>query len=430
MEDDTGWQKLTALCDGIGPRICGSPALDRAVKWAASEMKESGLQNVQTPLVKIPHWVRGEESVTLLSPYHQRLSMLGLGGSIGTPAAGITAGVVAVSTFADLDRLDPQQVAGKIVVFNPPWEGYGRTVAYRWSGADHASKLGAIAVLIRSVTPFSLRTPHTGSMEYSGDVPKIPAAAVSVEDAALLQRLYQEGRDVKVHLYMEAKTLPDADGANVIGQIPGREHPEEVVVVGGHLDSWDVGQGAHDDAAGCIIALQAASLIHSLGLQPRRTLRVVFWTNEESGLAGGKAYRNWIGPELRNHVAAIEIDSGCERAVGFSFGLHNGDSGSDDAQQQAALAKAREISRLLDCLQTGAVTAGGGGADISPLAREGVPAFGLRTVGLHYFDWHHSPADTLDKINPNDFRINVATVAVMAYVLADMPERFPNAEAR
>jgi Zn-dependent M28 family amino/carboxypeptidase len=283
------------------------------------------------------------------------------------------------------------------------------------AGASRAGRLGAVAALVRSVTPISLQSPHTGAMDYEANVPKIPTAAVTIEDAEMIQRLTDSGAEVRVHLEMEARTLPDADSADVIGEIPGREHPEEVVVIGGHLDSWDVGQGAQDDGSGIMTALAAANLIHKLGLQPRRTLRVVFWTNEENGGAGSKAYREWVGSKIHDHVAAIEMDGGAEKPVGFGF------SGSN-----AAMDKVQQAGALLESIGAGAVQRGGGGADIAPLMHDGVPGLGLRTVGTHYFDWHHSQADTVDKVDPHDFRLNVASMAVMAYALAEMPERLPS----
>jgi Zn-dependent M28 family amino/carboxypeptidase len=291
---------------------------------------------------------------------------------------------------------------------------YGRTVIYRHSGPSRAAKLGAVAVLVRSITPLALQLPHTGSMEYSADAPQIPAAAVTIEDATLMQRLTDAGGTVTVNLRMEAHTEPDADSANVIGEIPGSEKPEEVVAIGGHLDSWDVGAGAQDDGSGCITALEAVHLIKKLGLKPRRTLRVVFWVNEENGGAGGKAYREWIGDQLKNHVAAIEMDGGAERPVGFGI--------SAGAETNAAVARLREVGTLLDRIGAGSITSGGGGADIGPIMTGGVPGLALRTVGTHYFDWHHTRADTLDKIDLEDFRRNIAAMAVMAYILADMPE--------
>ncbi len=412
--DHDGLDKLSYLCDRIGNRLSGSAGLEKAVAWAATQMKADGLVNVATPLVRVPHWVRGNESAALLEPVSRPLTMLGLGGSVATPKKGITAEVLPVSNFEELEKKGREAVQGKIVLFNVPYEGYGRTVAYRTSGASRSARLGALAVLVRSVTPISLQTPHTGALEYSPGAPRIPAAAVTIEDATLIQRLVDAGNTVKVHLEMEARTLPDADSANVVGEIPGSEKPEEIVVIGGHIDSWDVGAGAQDDGSGIITCLEAAHLIVKLGLHPRRTLRVVFWTNEENGGAGGLAYREWVGDQAANHVAAIEMDGGAEKPTGFGI------SGRGDAQ--ALLGKVRDIGKLLEKIDAGSIQPGGGGADIAPLMKDGVPGLAVRTVGTHYFDWHHSPADTADKVKPEDLRANIAAIAVMAFILADMPE--------
>jgi hypothetical protein len=334
------------------------------------------------------------------------LTILGLGGSIATPKRGITAAVVPVSSFEDLDKKGRAAIEGKIVLFNVPYEGYNRTVVYRTAGPSRAARLGAVAALVRSVTPLSLQSPHTGALEYADGFPRI-------QDALLIQRLVDAGNPVVAHLEMEAHMLPDADSANVIGEIPGRERPDEVVVIGGHLDSWDVGAGAQDDGSGCITALEAAHIIHALGLKPRRTLRVVFWTNEENGGAGGEAYRTWAGGTVKNHVAAIEMDGGAEKPVGFGL--------SSSGDLQTMLGRVREIGTLLDRVDAGAIQPGGGGADIAPIMMDGVPGLALRTVGTHYFDWHHSRADTTDKVKIEDLRANIAAMAVMAYVLADMP---------
>jgi Zn-dependent M28 family amino/carboxypeptidase len=413
LSDQGGMDKLAYLCDRIGNRLSGSPGLEKAVAWAAAQMKADGLTNVVTPRVKVPHWVRGNESAALLEPVNRPLTILGLGGSIATPKRGITAEVVPVASFEDLDHRSRASIEGKIVLFNVPYEGYNRTVAYRTTGPSRAARLGAVAALVRSVTPLSLQSPHTGALEYSDGFPKIPAAAVTIEDALLIQRLVDTGNPVVAHLEMEAHTLPDADSANVIGEIPGRERPDEIVVIGGHLDSWDVGAGAQDDGTGCITALEAAHIIHALGLTPRRTLRVVFWTNEENGGAGGEAYRAWAGATVKNHVAAIEMDGGAEKPTGFGLSA-NGDL-------QAVLGRVREIGTLLDRIDAGSIQPGGGGADIAPIMIDGVPGLALRTVGTHYFDWHHSRADTTDKVKIEDLRANIAAMAVMAYVLADMP---------
>jgi hypothetical protein len=432
LEDREGLERLRYLCDQIGNRLSGSAALERAIQWSAEEMKKAGLTNVQTPPVKVPHWVRGKESATMLIPIEKPLLMLGLGMSVGTPPEGITADVIAVSSFDELTALGKSKVAGKIVLFNPTWEGYGPTVQYRGSGASRAAELGAVAALVRSMTGNSLATPHTGALNYTAGVAKIPAAAITVEDAAMIHRLVKDNIPVKVKLMMEAKQLPDADSHNVIGEIRGREKPEEVVVLGGHIDSWDLGQGANDDGSGIMATFQAVALIQKLGLKPRRTIRVVFWVNEENGGTGGRAYRAMVGEDAKNHVAAIEMDGGAEKPVGFGFGT-GGDGGgrrrggaagvSTRQTSSASFQRAVEIGRLLESIEGGKMIPGGGGADIAPLLAAGVPGFGVRTVGTHYFDWHHTNADTFDKIVPREFQLNVASLAVLSYVLADMPER-------
>jgi hypothetical protein len=419
LTDEGGWRKLEYLCDRIGHRIAGSASLERAIEWAAAELRRDGLENVQTPPVQVPHWVRGEESARLVAPVDAPVFMLGLGGSIATPAEGLTAEVVAVSSYDELEALGADRVQGRIVLYNVPWQGYGRTVEYRNGGAVRASKLGAVASLVRSVTPLSLRDPHTGAMQYDPAVPPIPHAAVSVEDALRIARLIDAGNTVRLCLKMSAGTLPDVDSANVIGELPGRDRPGEIVVLGGHIDSWDVGQGAQDDGCGFVACWQAVVLMKQLGLVPRRTVRLVFWTDEEHGGAGATAYRKWIGDALKDHVAAIEMDSGSERPVGFGCSI----AGAADDVMNRALLRAKQIGRLLEGIGAGEMSKGGGGADIAPLLHEGVPGFGHRTVGQRYFEWHHSQADTLDKIDPRDFRLNVASLAVLAYVLADMPGR-------
>ncbi|MDQ6678254.1 MAG: M20/M25/M40 family metallo-hydrolase [Acidobacteriota bacterium] len=433
LESDAGMNRLEYLCDRIGNRLSGSSSLEKAIDWASAEMTRAGLENVRKLPVKVPHWVRGQESATLLNPLERPLFMLGLGDSVGTPAGGITADVVAVSDFEELAALGKDKVAGKIVVFNAPYVSYGQTVAYRAAGPSRAAALGAVAVLVRSITPFSLRSPHTGALQYDPNVNKIPAAAVSIEDAESLARLVKSGASVRVRLNMEAKMLPDADSFDVIGEIPGSEKPEEIVVLGGHIDSWDIGQGAQDDGSGIMAALEAVSLIKKAGLRPSRTIRVAFWTNEENGGAGGRAYAKWAGDPAQTHVAAIEMDGGAEKPVGFGFGSGGGGRRSrrpmvpGDVETppttEAAFARAVEIGKLLDGIEAGSMQRGGGGSDIGPLMAAGVPGFGMATVGTHYFDWHHTNADTFDKVNPHDFKLNVAALAVLSYVLADMPER-------
>ena len=435
LADTEGYARLQFLTDHIGKRLSGSDSLTRATTWAAQAMRDAGLQNVTMQPVMVPHWVRGAESAVLTAPVTKPLHMLGLGMSVGTPPGGLTAPIVVVPDFATLDRLGRPAIQGKIVVFNAPYKGYGQTVMYRTAGPSRAAALGAVAVLVRSITPLAMQTPHTGTTVYDPKQPKIPAAALSIEDALLLDRLAHEAGNapVTVHLQMEAHQLPDAPSFNIYGDLPGSEHPEQIVDVGGHIDSWDVGQGAQDDGSGITAALAAANLIHKLNLHPKRTIRVVFWVNEENGGAGGKAYLAGLGDKVQNHVAAIEMDGGAEQPTGYGYGsagfnrraTPTGPAPTPQltAAEQQSLAQLQQIATLLTPVGASTVKAGGGGSDISPLMGAGVPGLGEMTTGAHYFDWHHTEADTLDKVDPQDFRKNVASLAVMTYVLADMPDR-------
>lgn len=419
LADHEGYDRLTYLCYRIGNRLSGSPSLQRAIEWSAEQMKAAGLSNVRILPVKVPHWVRGAESARLVAPVEKPLHMLGIGMSVATPPGGITADVVAVSTFEELDKLGREHVQGKIVAYNYQFQGYGPARNYRSAGASGAAKLGAVAVLVRSATGLAMQIPHTGELEYDEGAPKIPAASISPEDAAMLAKLAADGGPVRVHLEMNARMEPDVESGDVIGEIPGKTHPEEVVVIGGHIDSWDVGQGAQDDGGPVMECLEALALMKKLGLQPARTLRVAFWVNEENGARGGEAYRQFVGDQIHQQVAALETDGGAEAPRGFGAGV--------DQKSQEVM---REIARLLERIGSTEVTAGGGGTDIEALIRDGVPGISERTSGVHYFDWHHTEADTLDKVDPQEFRKNVAALAVMSYVLADMPGRLVSTRGR
>ena len=412
LTSNRAYARLAHLTDHIGNRLSGSKGLERAIEWAIAEMKSDGLDNVRAEKVMVPHWVRGEESLEVLTPFPRKLTVLGLGNSVATPAEGSAAEAVVVRTFDELDALG-ERVRGKIVVYNAPFTNYGATVQYRIAGASRAARYGAIAVLVRSITPVSLQTPHTGAMIYDETQPKIPAAAVTLEGAELLQRMYDRGERPTLRLKMEAKFLPDAESANVVAEIKGSEMPDEVVLISGHFDSWDVGQGAHDDGGGCIIAWEAVRLLKELGLRPRRTIRVVLYTNEENGLRGGNAYRDAHRAELSKHVLAVESDSGVYRPRGFGLAA--------TAPPQAR-ANLQAIASLLAGIGADLVDADGGGADIGPIMREGVVGASFDVDGSHYFDIHHTPADTLDKIDPKNLALCVATMAVVAYTVADMPQ--------
>ena len=417
LKDSTSWNRLAEMTEKFGNRLSGTPALEQTIDWVIATMKEDGLQNVRGEPVMVPVWVRGAESAQLVSPRAQNLPMLGLGGSIATPPGGITADVMVVGSFSDLTA-KAAQAAGKIVLFDVPFTNYGETVQYRARGAAAAAKVGAVAALVRSVTPYSQRTPHTGAMNYDSTVRRIPAAAITVEDAEMIHRMLDRGERVRVKLTMSAKTMPDAPSRNVMGEIVGSEKPDEVVVFGGHIDSWDVGRGAMDDGGGVVVAWEAVKLLKRLGLKPKRTIRVVGWTNEENGGRGGQGYRDAHKAEVEKHVLAIESDGGVFRPQGFSFG------GSD-----AALEILKQVGSLLDRIEAGSIIKGGGGADIGPIMALGVPGLGLNVDGTKYFWYHHTEADTIDKLDPNDMARCVAAMAVMAYVVADMSETLPRGAA-
>lgn len=414
LTDDTAYRRLAWLTDRIGNRLSGSDSLQRAIEWAASEMRRDGLDDVHTERVMVPHWVRGEESLELVSPVSRKLSMLGLGDSVGTPAGGVTAEAVVVHSFDELEALG-EKLRGKIVVYNVPFTNYGATVQYRASGPSRAAGYGAVAAIVRSVTPVSLQTPHTGGLRYDDAQPKIPAAAATIEAVEMIERMQQRGEHPRLHLTMGAHFLPDAESANVVAEIKGREKPEEVVLIGGHIDSWDVGQGAQDDGGGIVATWEAVRLLKKLGLRPRRTIRVVLFTNEENGARGGAAYADAHKSELPNHILAVESDSGVFRPTGFGL--------SEKATPQAR-ADFNEIAKLLTGLRADHINPDGEGTDIAPMMQAGVTGASLDVDGTHYFDIHHTQADTFDKVNPQELASCVAALAVMAYVVADMPERF------
>ncbi len=412
-ETDFAHQRLAELCDTFGPRFSGTTNLEAAIDWALAKMKADGLENVHGEDVMVPHWVRGGESAEMLEPVHKKLPMLGLGGSVATPKKGITAPVLVVRSFEDLKQR-AGEARGKIVLFNAPFVSYGQTVAYRGSGASQAARAGAVASLVRSITPFSLQTPHTGMMTYEDGVPRIPHAAITIEDAEQLQRWQERGKQVVVRLSMSARLLPDAHSRNVVAEIVGREKPDEIVLVSGHLDSWDVTPGALDDGGGVVSAWEAVRLMHELGMRPRRTVRVVLWVNEENGLRGAKTYAERHRQELPKHVLAIESDRGAFQPTGFTF------QGGEQAKAIIGQAGA-----LLEGIQADKIVPGGGGSDVEQLAPAGVPVMELTVEDSKYFWFHHTAADTPDKVNPRELSQCAAAMAVMAYVIADWPDSLP-----
>jgi len=415
--DSAAYRRLGRLVDTFGHRLSGSASLEAAIDWILDLMKADGLQNVRGEPVMVPHWVRGEESAELVKPRRARLAMLGLGMSVGTPKAGITAPVLVVSSLDELQQR-AADAKGKIVLLDVPFTDYVATRKVRTDGPSAAARVGAVACLIRSVASSSIRSPHTGQTRYDSTGARIPAAALSVEDAAMLHRFQDRGEPMVLTLRMGARMLPDAPSRNVVAEIVGREKPDEVVVVGGHIDSWDVGQGAMDDAGGSVAAWEAVRLMQRLNLRPRRTVRVVLWTNEENGGAGSKAYATSQGAQIAKHVLAIESDNGVFNPKGYI--LAGSDSSAAVVQQVAGLMQPINATGVQRVSESPA-------ADITPLAEQGVPAMELDVDGGRYFWYHHSEGDMLDKLDPAEMARCVAAMAVMAYVVADLPDPLPHA---
>lgn len=412
--DDFSWQRLAELTDLHGARFSGSANLDRAIAWAVAAMKADGLENVRTEPVMVPRWVRGVESAEIVDPPHHRVEILGLGGTVATPPGGIEADVLPVTSFDDL-RTKQAEARGRIVLFDVPYTNYGETVTYRTTGARTAAQYGAVAVLVRAVGPIGLRTAHTGSVNYTPGQPAIPAAALSAEDSNRIVRLAARGRRVRMRLVTSGRYEADVESANVVGEIVGRERPDEIVLVGGHIDSWDVGTGASDDGAGSVVTWEAARLMKALGIRPRRTVRVVLWTNEENGLRGANAYADRYRSAAADHVFALESDSGVFAPASLGF------TGSPAARMMM-----NQIATLLAPLGMSSITSGGGGADIGPIAEAGnVPTMAYLGDEGRYFVIHHTPADTIERITRDEMSRAAAAIAVVTYAVAEMPERLP-----
>jgi Zn-dependent M28 family amino/carboxypeptidase len=427
LADDYAFRQVAHLTENIGPRLSGSPQASAAVDYVADQLRQLGLE-VRLEEVRVPHWIRGAETAELteypgqVAGTTQKLVLTALGGSISTPANGINADVVVVNDFDELKAMGRQNVAGKIVLFNARFDkqkaaaglsfvAYGEAVRYRAAGAKAAAELGAVASLIRSVGSADFRLPHTG-FSYPGG---IPAGAVTAEDGDLIAHLAAQGK-VRMHLTITPQTLPDTTSHNVIADLKGSEHPEQVIVVSGHLDSWDLGTGAIDDAAGVAVAMETAEILHKLHLRPKRTLRVIAWMDEENGGAGSQAYSKDHLAEFPEHVACIESDGGAAHPLGF-----------DVKMAPQAIELLRPVTSVLESFGTTAIRPSTypPGADISAMSQAGVPAIGILQDGRTYFHYHHTAADTLDKIVPSELRENAAAMAVMGYALANMKDPLP-----
>ena len=414
LSDDFAWRRLAELTDTFGHRFSGSDSYQRAAEWAMATMRADGFDSVRSEPVMVPRWIRGQESADITHPGQHPLVMIGLGGTVATPPSGTEADVLVVASFDDL-RARADAARGKIVLFNVPYSSYAETVTYRTNGARIAAQYGAVAALVRSVGPVGLRTPHTGSVNYVAGTPAIPAASLAAEDANRIARLAARGERVTVRLLTSGRLEGDELSANVVGELRGRERPDEIVLVGAHFDSWDVGTGASDDGVGCIITWEAVRLLKQLGVRPRRTIRVVLFANEENGLRGANAYAERYASTAGDHVFAMESDSGVFWPATLGF------SGSAAARSQML-----QIASLLTPLGLQEVAAGGGGADIGPIAQAGnVPTVAYLGDASKYFVIHHTAADTVERITPDEVAKAAAAIAVVSYVVAEMPERLP-----
>jgi carboxypeptidase Q len=427
LSDDYAYREVSHLTENIGARSSGSPQANAAAEYVAEELRQLGLE-VHLQPVTVPHWVRGTETAALVeypgqvAGTTQKIILTALGGSTSTGADGMTTEVVVVDSFEELQALGREKIAGKIVLFNEPFDkqkaaagfafaAYSDAVRYRGAGPKAAADLGAVAALVRSVGSADFRLPHTGFSVPAG----IPAGAVTAEDADLIAHLASEGK-VRMHLTLTPQKLPDETGYNVIADLKGSEHPDEIVVVSGHLDSWDLGTGAIDDGAGVVIAMETAELLQRLHLRPARTLRVIAWVDEETGGAGSQAYTKEYSADFSHHVAAIESDAGAAHPFGFDVKI-----------SPAAIELLHPVQNVLSSIGATLLqpSSEAPGADITPMSDAGVPAFGVMEDGRTYFYYHHTAADTLDKIVPGELRENAAAMAVLAYALTNMTYPLP-----
>jgi hypothetical protein len=427
---DYAYKRTAYMTNNIGPRLSGSAQSLQAEKYVADEMRKLGLEVTLQP-VKVPHWVRGKETGELIefpgmaTGTTQKIALTALGGSVATPETGLVADIVVVTGMDELNRLGVAGVRGKIVLFNTKFDrelqasgfgsqAYGQAVQFRGAGPAAAGRFGAVGVLVRSAGGSQNRLAHTGGTRYQEGITPIPAAAVSSEDADLIAHLVAEGK-TSIRLVLTPKTLPEATNHNVIADLRGSEKPDEVVIISGHLDSWDLGTGALDDATGVAVAMQVPFLLKQLGITPKRTIRVIAYANEENGLRGGEGYLAAEKANIAKQFAAIESDLGASHPVGIYF-----------AGKLEVVAYLNPISQVLRS-QGAALTQqqGGVGADIGPLTQQGVPSFAPWFNTQTYFNYHHTAADTLDKVNPKELQELGSLMAVLAYGLANLEQPLP-----
>ncbi|MEA5402561.1 M20/M25/M40 family metallo-hydrolase [Arcicella sp. DC2W] len=420
LSNGKSYEWLRDLTSNVGPRLSGSEGAKKAVQWGKTLLESGGYDRVFLQDVMVPHWVRGakEEGYILDGKQKIKVPLVALGGSIATPKKGITAEVIEVKTFQELRALGKEKCEGKIIFFNRPmdptkintFEAYGQAGDQRRSGANEASKLGAIGVIIRSLSSTENDFPHTGSMVYATGVPLIPAAALSTNAATLLSKTLKENPNTKFYFKQSCETLPDAPSHNVVAEIKGSEHPEEIIVVGGHLDSWDLAQGAHDDGTGIVQSMEVARLFKNLGIKPRHTIRIVLFMNEENGNRGGVKYAELAKQNNEKHIFALESDNGGFTPRGFGM----------QGASAELLAKVQSYRTLLAPYGLHEIERGGGGVDIGPLAPQGTVLIGFKPDAQRYFEYHHASNDTFDTVNQRELEMGAASMASLIYLLDNL----------
>ncbi len=412
------YEMLHDLTTKIGPRLSGSPGAAAAVEWSRHVMEDFGFDSVWLQPVMVPHWVRGQKEIARIVNSKKMgsldLHVSALGGSVGTGPSGVSSTIVEVKNFDELKTLGTKHLQGKIVFFNRPMDAtkintfaaYGGAVDQRGGGASEAAKYGAIAVIVRSMGSTLEDYPHTGSLRYTPLVPMIPAVAVSTKHAELLSKLLKEEKDLNVYIETHCQILEDSPSYNVVGEIKGGEYKDEIILVGGHLDSWDLGQGAHDDGAGCVHSIEVLRLFKQMGYKPKRTLRAVMFMNEENGLRGGQKYAELAEKNKEKHIVAIESDRGGFTPRGFTV-----------PSDEKAKEKVRSWKPLLEPYGLSDFSQVGGGADIGPLAPQGVPLMGFLPDSQRYFNYHHTAEDTIDKVNKRELELGSASMAALVYLI-------------
>lgn len=410
------YKTLTHLTKKIGPRLSGSEGAAKAVQFTKKTMEAYGFDRVFLQDVMVPHWVRGKKEEAFIESGKQKITVpiAALGGSVATPANGVKAEVIEVKSFEELKALGTEKIKGKIVLFNRPmdvtkintFEAYGGAVNQRGGGASEAAKYGAIGAIVRSMTILQDNNPHTGGMRYATGIPMIPTAAISTNGANLLSKMLKENPKTQFFFKQNCETLPDAPSHNVVGEIKGSEKPDEIIVVGGHLDSWDLAEGAHDDGTGCVQSIEVLRTLKALGIKPKRTIRVVMFMNEENGLRGGTKYADLAKENNEKHIAALESDDGGFTPRGF---------GMVGTNEQ--IAKVTTFKNLLSPYGLHEIGRGSGGADIGPLARQGTLLIGFKPDPHRYFDFHHTQVDTLEAVNERELNLGASSMAALVYLI-------------